>query len=52
MDVAFPSLVQPSYAPAGWHLAAVTLRGEEPKEDWVRQQLSALFLAVAGRQGL
>lgn len=46
VDVAFPSLVQPSYAPAGWDLAAVTVRGEgqgQVDEAWLRSELEALF---------
>ena len=36
VDVAFPSLVQGSYAPKGWDLAAVTVRGEPVEEAWLR----------------
>ncbi|CAK9069824.1 unnamed protein product [Durusdinium trenchii] len=46
VNVAFPSLVQPSYAPKGWDLAAVTVRGPEKLgfgESWVRHELGCLF---------
>lgn len=44
VDVAFPSLVQPTYAPAGWDLAAVTVRGEgDSGEGWLRSELEGLF---------
>ena len=45
VDVAFPSLVQPTYAPAGWDLAAVTVRGSDggDKEGWLRSELEGLF---------
>ena len=48
VDVAFPSLVQPTYAPAGWDLAAVTVRGSNgadkaDKEGWLRSELEGLF---------
>lgn len=42
VDVAFPSLVQPTYAPAGWDLAAVTVRGSGDKEGWLRSELEGL----------
>lgn len=47
VDVAFPSLVQPTYAPTGWDLAAVTVRGSGAdsgdKEGWLRSELEGLF---------
>ncbi|CAJ1402307.1 unnamed protein product [Effrenium voratum] len=43
VNVGFPSLVQRSYAPVGWHLAAVTLRNGQGEEGWVRRQLADLF---------
>ena len=48
VDVAFPSLVQPTYAPTGWDLAAVTVRLPEnttlgDKEGWLRSELETLF---------
>ena len=46
VNVGFPSVVQGSYAPEGWDLAAVTIRGRcdgTLEEGWVRQELAALF---------
>ena len=46
VNIAFPSLVQPTYAPAGWDLAAVTVRGNDRAgfgEDWIRTEVASLF---------
>ncbi|CAE7410609.1 PPOX2 [Symbiodinium sp. CCMP2456] len=44
VNVGFPSIVQPTYAPDGWDLAAVTIRGScDVEESWVRGELRALF---------
>lgn len=45
VNVGFPSVVQPSYAPKGKHLAAVTVMGPPVKEDWVRAEVER-FLGV------
>lgn len=44
VNVGFPSVVQDTYAPDGWDLAAVTIRGScDVEESWVRDELAALF---------
>ncbi|CAE7827760.1 PPOX2 [Symbiodinium sp. CCMP2592] len=44
VNVGFPSIVQDTYAPDGWDLAAVTIRGScDVEERWVREELAALF---------
>ena len=44
VNVGFPSVVQNTYAPEGWDLAAATIRGRsDVEEGWVRQELAALF---------
>lgn len=44
VNIGFPSVVQSSYAPPGWQLAAVTVRGPGPgTEEWLRSEVSGLL---------
>mmetsp|Transcript_103096 Transcript_103096/g.300695 ORF Transcript_103096/g.300695 Transcript_103096/m.300695 type:complete len:426 (-) Transcript_103096:69-1346(-) len=43
VNVGFPSSVQPSYAPAGRELAAVTVMGARPEEAWVRGEVERIL---------
>lgn len=43
VNIGFPSTVQPSYAPPGHALAAVTVMGMQAEEAWVRSQVESML---------
>lgn len=43
VNIGFPSVVQPSYAPAGKVLAAVTIMGPVVTEAWVREEVERIL---------
>mmetsp|Transcript_50892 Transcript_50892/g.102283 ORF Transcript_50892/g.102283 Transcript_50892/m.102283 type:complete len:235 (-) Transcript_50892:17-721(-) len=49
VNVGFPSSVQPSYAPPGCALAAVTVMGPCPDEGWVRAEVERILGADCSR---
>eukprot|EP00747_Dinoflagellata_sp_TGD_P198365 gnl/TRDRNA2_/TRDRNA2_71393_c0_seq1.p1 gnl/TRDRNA2_/TRDRNA2_71393_c0~~gnl/TRDRNA2_/TRDRNA2_71393_c0_seq1.p1 ORF type:complete len:417 (-),score=52.99 gnl/TRDRNA2_/TRDRNA2_71393_c0_seq1:161-1411(-) len=43
VNIGFSSIVQPSYAPAGHELAAVTVMGTSQEESWVRAEVERIL---------